>query len=153
MEIRIYCVGKLDKIWLNICTEYYTRIERFCPIRILEIPEPKGKFRNPLESLAISSTQLLEKTGGSVCILFDRLGKMQTSEEFSTLLMSELQRSPAIVSLVIGASDGVSESLRSHARHLVSFSPLTFPHQLFRVMLLEQIYRAFAIERGLPYHK
>lgn len=153
MEIVVYCVGKLDKGWSGVCGEYLERIGHFCRIRIVEIAEPRGKFRNPGESVALSSACLLEKIGESPLVLLDRAGKPCSSEEFSALLMGELQRQPSRVSLVIGASDGVSDMLRKRARQVVSFSKLTFPHQLFRVMLLEQVYRAFAIARGLPYHK
>lgn len=153
MEIVIYCVGKLDRCWLAACDEYLERIGHFCRIRIVEIPEPEGKFANPAASVTLSSTRLLEKIGKDPIFLLDRQGRTCSSEEFSQLLMSELERQPSRLAFVIGASQGVSDLVRSRARQIVSFSKLTFPHQLFRIILLEQLYRAFSIARGLPYHK
>ncbi len=153
MEITLFCVGKLDKVWAPLANEYIKRIEYFSKIKVIEIPEPAGRYRNSDESVAVTSRQLAEKIGPAPWILLDRTGASCTSEEFSKMMMRELENHPGRLNLVIGASDGVSPDLQQGAKHRISFSALTFPHQLFRVILLEQVYRAFAIARNFPYHK
>ena len=86
-------------------------------------------------------------------ILLDRQGKLVSSEELAEMVEECAVRFNGEISFIIGGSNGVSEELKSKAKHIISFGKITYPHQLFRVVLLEQIYRAFSILNNLPYHK
>ena len=97
-------------------------------------------------------SSLLESACKGTIILLDRLGKNTSSEELAQILNKEALKSSAI-SFVIGGSNGVRETLKKKANYTISFGAITYPHQLFRVVLCEQIYRAFTINAGLPYHK
>lgn len=158
MNIRIICVGKLkEKFWQEACNEYIKRIGRFTKLEIVELKEVKLP-NNPSEAdeksvIAKESANILEKIDDrDYVIAMDVSGKQQDSVKFSKTIQSiclEYQN----LDFVIGGSLGLSDEVRKRANQRMSFSEMTFPHQLFRVILLEQIYRAFKIANNETYHK
>jgi 23S rRNA (pseudouridine1915-N3)-methyltransferase len=152
MDINLYCVGKLNAHYTPIFQEYAERLRHYCRLRVTEVSEPKGKFRNEKEKVARYSCELEQHLNGMPYYVFDRGGTMFTSEEFARWL-GQVAAAKGGARFVLGGSEGLSEKLTEGAALRISFSPLTFPHQLFRVLLAEQLYRAFTIREGHPYHK
>ncbi len=142
--IRIICVGKLKDQLKNVSEEYVKRIKGFTRIEIVEINEYKSS--NIQESLKKEGEKVLEKSGERFIIL-DAKGKQLSSEEFSQLL-----KHPNLT-FVIGSHVGLSEDVKKKANIQLSLSKMTLPHQITRVILLEQIYRGFSILNNQPYHK
>ncbi len=144
-KIKIVAVGKLkEKFFADACEEYLKRLGRFADVSVCEIKDrPDG--------IAAESSDILQALKGYV-ILADIGGESKSSEEFSDLLDSAFLRGDTI-SFVIGGSCGVDQRVRDRADRRVSFGKMTYPHMLMRVIALEQIYRAFTIKEGLPYHK
>lgn len=144
-EIRLVVVGKLkEKYFSDACDEYLKRLSRFTDVTVVELKDrPNG--------IAAESTDILASVKGYV-ILADIEGTQMSSEKFSVALTSALEKSD-IVSIVIGGSCGVDDRVRARANLRVGFGKMTFPHMLMRVIMLEQIYRAFTIKEGMPYHK
>ena len=142
--IRIICVGKLKTNLKEASEEYLKRIRSFTKIEIIEINEYKSS--NIKESLKKEGKRILEKAGQKFTAL-DEKGKQLTSEEFSNIV-----KEPSLT-FVIGGHVGLDEEVKSKAEKLLSISKMTLPHQLTRVIFLEQIYRAFTILKKQPYHK
>lgn len=152
IAIKILAVGNLkDKYFLEAGKEYIKRLSAFCK---LEVKELKEQTHLGVEKLIIQkeSEEIKKNLSGHV-ILLDVAGGNISSEELSSEI-SKLQVSGVSqITFVIGGSYGVSDEIKSIANLRLSFSKMTFPHGLFRVMLLEQVYRAFQIKAGTPYHK
>ena len=154
MKIHILAVGKLDaKAYTELEQDYLKRIQRSCPVSIQEVPEPGGKFNNADEVVKRYSTLLEKAIKGRPFVLCDQRGRAYDSIEFAGWLKAKMEQPPAELVIVIGGSHGVSEALADAARECIAFSRLTFPHQLFRILLLEQLYRGFSIIEGSKYHK
>lgn len=148
-KIRLVAVGGIkEKFYQDAISEYKKRLSRFCDFEIIEVAE---KPNLPEEQKKIEESRLLfEKCKGKI-ILFDRTGTDTSSEQLAALLKA-YQEEP-IITFIIGGSNGVSTGLKANATKTIKFGSLTFPHQLFRVVALEQIYRAETINNNLPYHK
>jgi 23S rRNA (pseudouridine1915-N3)-methyltransferase len=142
--IRIICVGKLKDQLKDTSEEYVKRIKGFTRIEIVEINEYKSS--NIQESLKKEGEKVLEKAGERFIIL-DAKGKQLSSEEFSQIL-----KQPNL-NFVIGGHAGLNEEIKQKAMTTLSLSKMTLPHQITRVILLEQIYRGFSILNNQPYHK
>ncbi len=142
--IRIICVGKLKDQLKNVSEEYVKRIKGFTRIEIIEVNEYKSS--NIKESLKKEGGKVLEKSGEGFIVL-DAKGKQLSSEEFSQIL-----KQPNMT-FVIGSHVGLSEDVKKKANIQLSLSKMTLPHQITRVILLEQIYRGFSILNNQPYHK
>lgn len=152
MKINIVCVGKIkEKFFVEAINEYAKRLSRFCDLKIIEVEE-ESKISNTDKKCEIESENLLEKCGGIIVVL-DSSGKLLSSPEIANFIKLKTNNGISEISFVIGGSNGLSQNLKSRADLVLSFGKITFPHQLFRVVLLEQIYRAFTILEGLPYHK
>lgn len=144
IKVNLVCVGKLKERYLREAQEEYAkRLSRFCKLEIRELPE-----RNSLKEEA---EDILKACRGYTIALAVE-GKGRTSENFAGEIGSLCDRGEEITFL-IGSSCGMHESVKKSAKELLSFSEMTFPHQLMRVILLEQIYRAFMILSGSEYHK
>lgn len=158
MQIDILCVGKLgEPFYRDAAEEYYRRLTRYCRLNIVEVPDrpaPEGLPDRLADRVRREETGALqEKTPpGAVTAALDRRGGAMTSEEFAAFLGIH-EMSGRRVSFFIGGSLGLSPDFTASADYCISFGSLTYPHQLMRVMLLEQIYRGFRIVRGEPYHK
>lgn len=155
LGVRIVCVGKLkESYWRAAVEEYEKRLSALCKFEIVELPEARlpgspseGEIAAALER---ESSAILPKLSGLVVPLCIE-GKQVDSVGLSRMLEGAMQ-SPGSVSFVIGSSFGLSDSVKRMGKGL-SMSAMTFPHQLARVMLCEQIYRGLQILRGAPYHK
>ncbi len=159
MKIKIACVGKVkDAFYREAVAEYAKRLSRFCTLEIAEVADEKApETLSPAEE-----TQVMEREGERllarilpgeyvVCLTID--GKRFTSEGFANALQSTIDRSNSCITFVIGGSLGLSPAVTSRADLKLSLSDMTLPHGLCRVVLLEQIYRAFKINAHEPYHK
>ena len=153
------CLGKLKEAYLkDACDEYLKRLGAFCRCKVVEL-SPVKLPDNPsaaqiTAALNREAAMIKEKIpkGAAVFALCIE-GKTLTSEQFSERLQTAAVAGGADVVFIIGSSFGLDEELKKAAQFRLSMSPMTFPHQLARVMLLEQIYRAFQIASGGKYHK
>lgn len=159
LKINIICIGKIKENYLkDAINEYVKRLSKYCNINIIELLDEKIP-NNPSEkdSLIIKNKEgekilnHLKKDSYIICL--DLKGKQYTSEEFSKKLEEIPLNHSSEVSFVIGGSLGIAKDVLDIADELISFSKMTFPHQLFRVLLLEQIFRAFKISNNEAYHK
>ena len=151
-KITLICVGNLkDKEYISMCEEYKKRISRFASINIIEIKE-----KNNLDNINLikesESDEILSKIDPQKTVLFDVSSNEQTSEDFSKFLEKWFIKFSEIT-FVIGGSYGYSDKIKQKVKDKISFSKMTFPHRLFRVMALEQIYRALTIQNNVSYHK
>ncbi len=152
LKINIVCVGKIkEKFFTDAVNEYVKRLSKFCKLQIYEVDE-ESKEQNIEKKIELESAKLEKEAKGFV-VLLDRVKKEISSEELSSMIEKLKNDGTSEISFIIGGSNGVSDNLKKSADQCVSFGKITFPHQLFRVVLLEQIYRAFTISAGLPYHK
>ena len=150
ISINLVCVGNLkEKFWLDAQNEYIKRLQAFCKISVIEVPEFNGISEG--ESQLKEGKKIIEKLKGS-CFVFDVNGESFSSEDLAKLIKSE-SLSSSTLTFVIGGSVGVSEEVKSEAKKLISFGKITLPHNLARVVALEQIYRAMMINSGRKYHK
>ena len=152
MKVNIVCVGKIkERFFTDAIDEYKKRLSRYCNINIIEVDEA-SKETNLDKKNEIEGKRLLEKCSGQI-ICLDLKGKMLSSEEIAKFIQDKQISGISELSFVIGGSNGLSAEVLSKACLKLCFGNITFPHQLFRVVLTEQIYRAFTIINGLPYHK
>ncbi len=155
LAVKIACVGRLkERYWREAVAEYEKRLGPFCRLEIIEIPEarlPQAPSPGDIaQALDREGEQLLQKCAGTICPLCIE-GKLLDSPGLAKLL-EKAMLSPGAVSFVIGSSHGLSDKVK-RAGPGFSLSPMTFPHQLARVMLCEQLYRGFQILSGTKYHK
>ena len=151
MTINLVCVGNLkEKFSKEEQAEYLKRLSAFCKVNVIELKE-QNCLKNPTTIVEKECEEILSNINGHI-ILCDINAKQCSSEEFASKISSLMQTSSTIT-FVIGGSYGVSEKVRNACNEKISFSNMTFPHNLFRIMLLEQIYRAFTILNGKSYHK
>ncbi len=159
LDITVICIGKLKEEYLrNASAEYQKRLSSICRLSIVELPAEKlsdNPSQKEIDSVLLSEgKKILEKIPEhaavfSMCIE----GKELSSEELSKKMFSLASRGFGKIVFIIGGSFGLSPLVKERSNLRLSVSRMTFPHQLFRVMLLEQIYRAFQIENGSKYHK
>ena len=149
MNITIVCIGKLkEKYWQDAAAEYIKRLSRFCRLSITELAESK------IDSKEEESKDILAHLPkGAYVIALDVGGKSLSSEGFAKKISDLALEGRSDICFVIGGSNGFDDSVRDAADLRLSFSDFTFPHQLMRVILLEQIYRAFKITNNEKYHK
>lgn len=151
LKINLICVGNLkDKFFIDSANEYIKRLSRFCCLKVIELKE-FTKEDSIDKTKDLEGEQILKEVKGHF-ILLDVLGKQHSSTEFANLIQS-IEQTSSEISFVIGGSYGVSDKVKQKANQSISLSKMTFPHRLFRVMLLEQIYRAFTINNNISYHK
>lgn len=156
MKIKIVAVGKLKDDFNSLgVSEYMKRIKRFCDVEIKEVQEENFvKMPNNAEIEKIKKLEgdNIEKELTGAVIVLDIQGKQFDSVNLSKEI-DKLFLDNSSLTFVIGGSYGIDDTIKNKAKLRLSFSNLTFPHGLFRVMLLEQIYRSFAIRENTPYHK
>lgn len=152
MKVNIICVGKIkEKFFTDAISEYSKRLSRFCTFNVVEVDED-SKETNLEKKSEVEGKRLLEKANG-VIVSLDMRGKMLESPEIADFIKKNQVAGKSEISFVIGGSNGLSKEVLDKSSLVLSFGKITFPHQLFRVVLAEQIYRAFTIISGLPYHK
>ena len=159
IKVNIICVGKLQEKYLkDAVNEYSKRLSGLCSFSITEIPEyrlpdnpSQAEIDNALEK---EGKQIAEKiANGSVIIAMCIEGKMLSSEQLANAISNYATNGFSSLCFIIGGSFGLSNEVKKTAHLQLSMSSMTFPHQLARVLLCEQIYRAFMINRGSKYHK
>ena len=158
-KVSVICVGKLkEKFYTEAAAEYAKRLQRHCKLDIIELPESRlSDSPSPAElqkALAWEAAAIREKVpkGGAVIALCSG-GKTCSSEELSRRMADFAVAGKTQLTFLIGGSVGLDEELKRQADWRLSMSPMTFPHHMARIMLLEQIYRAYQIEQGTKYHK
>ena len=145
MNIKIVCVGKLkEKYFKDAIAEYEKRLSRFAKVKIIQVPDEKAP-----EKLSAAQDEQVKEYVYVTAIK----GKQRSSEEFAKEIQDLGTYGHSDITFVIGGSLGTSSAVNKRANDLISFGKLTMPHQLMRVVLIEQIYRAFMINSGSPYHK
>ena len=156
IKIKIVCVGKIKENYLTQgISEYLKILSGYCNVEILELKDEKIGSNNSEEKIKeIESNRILEKINDKdYVVLLDLRGKELNSEEFASKMDNLISAGTGNYCFIIGGSLGVSEMLRKKANFLFCFSRLTFTHQMVRLLLLEQIYRAFKINNNETYHK
>lgn len=148
-KTTVIAVGKLkERFWKDACAEYLKRLSAYTDITVREIPDssPEHEEGGILAALG----KLPAETH---VILLDIQGVETSSVGLSRKIDDLALRGKPNIAFIIGGSDGVTAKVKAHADERISFGPITLPHNLARVVLLEQIYRAYKISRGEPYHK
>ena len=159
MKIELICVGKLkEKYLVQAIDEYSKRLSRYCKLNMIELADEKTPDNaSEKEELMIKDKEgekILSKISDTAYVVaLDLQGKMLSSEELASFIEDCGVRGNSHLVFVIGGSLGLSDAVRARANYKLCFSKMTFPHQLFRVMLLEQIYRGFRINNNEQYHK
>ena len=158
LNVKLVCVGKLKESWLSSASaEYIKRLSRYCSFSLTELSEctlPESPSQSQIDAALEKEGAEIEKAcAGCYTVAACIEGRKVTSEGLSELLEKVSLSGKGKMAFVIGSSHGLSESVKRKADFRLSVSDMTFPHQLFRVMLLEQIYRAFTISAGAKSHK
>ncbi|MFP7298445.1 23S rRNA (pseudouridine(1915)-N(3))-methyltransferase RlmH [Neobacillus niacini] len=159
MNISIVSVGKLKEKYLKMgIDEYLKRLNSYAKVEVIEVPDEKA----PEELSELEMIQVKQKEGERILAKISQdtyvialaiNGKMQSSEELADTLDKLATYGKSKIAFIIGGSLGLSEEVLKRANEKLSFSKMTFPHQLMKLILVEQIYRAFRINRNEPYHK
>lgn len=159
MKVKIIAVGKIKENYLKDgIAEYSKRMTRFAKFEIIELADEK----TPDNASAIQNQQIMEKEGERILtkiserdyvIILAIEGSQLSSEDFSQVIIDATLRGYSDIVFVIGGSLGLADKVKKRANFCLSFGLLTLPHQLMRLVLSEQIYRAFMIQQGSPYHK
>lgn len=149
-RVKVVAVGKLkESYWREAAAEYLKRLSRYAKVEVIEVDEGKGDV--PKTVVEREGGAIAERLEGSVWLM-DLQGTPTSSEAFAEHLNRALIEQGTLT-IVIGGSHGVSDRVRAAAHRRVQFGPQTMPHQLARVVVLEQLYRAFTILNGVTYHK
>ena len=143
MNIQIIAVGKLQKMYRPIQEEFYKRLTRYAKIKEIEVPDEQAP-----EKLSAAQKKLVPD---AFLVALDASGQKCSSPELAALLKKWQERKN--IAFILGGSLGLSKEALARADHVLSFSDMTFTHSMARVILLEQLYRAFKINSGEPYHK
>ena len=155
MKTQLFWVGKTDNPHVAaLCADYADRLRHLTPFDIIELPEPKSTRSLPQDrQKQLEGDQLLRRlTPQDYLVLLDERGKQMTSVQHAAWLQKQLSSSSRSLVFAIGGPYGFSPEVYARADALISLSLLTFSHQLVRVLFLEQLYRACAINHHLPYH-
>lgn len=159
MNITIISVGKIREKYLKSAIgEYSKRLSRYCKLGFIEVADeraPENLSDTEMENIKDKEGEGILKNvkEGAYVIALDIKGKMISSEELAEKLNILGVQGKSNIVFIIGGSLGLSKGVLKRANYKLSFSPMTFPHQLMQVILLEQVYRGFRINRGEPYHK
>ena len=159
LSVHLICVGKLkEKFYREAVEEYTKRLKGYCKLNLVEIPEVKlsqdpslGEIQAALDKEGDAIRAKIPESASIVAMCVE--GKMRSSEELAQMVSTWSLNSSKHLVFVIGGSYGLHPSIKAQAWVQLSMSPMTFPHHLARVMVLEQIYRAFKINEGSSYHK
>lgn len=161
MKISIISVGKIKEKYLkDAIEEYKKRLSKFCTLNIIEVSEAVAKVENATNinnSIEVEGNEIMSKLDSFAknCFIFvlDIAGTELSTIEFEKKIEEIKTKGVSEITFVIGGSYGLSDVIKKKANFRLSFSKMTFPHQLFRLILLEQIYRVFKIANNEPYHK
>ena len=159
MKFTVVAVGKLkERFWVDACAEYLKRLQPYAKTQVREIadidPRKAGGVNGARDKEGTAICAEIEKLGADTHVVLLAIdGKERSSEGLSKRLDNLMLQGKSNFAFVIGGSDGVSDEVRKRANELLSFGPITLPHNLARVVLLEQLYRSQKISHGEPYHK
>ncbi|MCT4583839.1 MAG: 23S rRNA (pseudouridine(1915)-N(3))-methyltransferase RlmH [Peptostreptococcaceae bacterium] len=159
MNIDIVCVGKIKEKYIKLgIDEFSKRLSKYCKLNIIEVPDEKAPENLSLkEEIMIKDKEgqkiLSKMKDNSYVVTLEIKGKMLSSEDLASKMQDLMVSGNSRVSFVIGGSLGLSDDVLKRSNMGISFSKMTFPHQLMRLILLEQVYRGFRIMKGEPYHK
>lgn len=159
LAVRLICVGKLgEKFWAQAVQEYVKRLGAYCKLEMVELPEQRlpqtpseGETRQALDKEAALIVDKIPQGAAVIALCVE--GKEMSSEQLADYLGRLTVNGTSRLCLVIGGSCGLSDRIKERAGLRLSMSPMTFPHHLARVMVLEQLYRALNIAAGGKYHK
>ena len=156
MKITVVAVGKLkERFWKDAVAEYAKRLGGYCQLKLVEVadrdPAKAGGEQKAMEAEAADICKAVPQAAHCILLAID--GKQRSSENLAARLDELALSGASELAFVIGGSTGVAPAVRARADETLSFGPITLPHNLARVVLLEQVYRAFKISRGEPYHK
>ena len=145
IKLNVIVVGKLkEKFFTEAVNEYVKRISRFAEVKIIELAEGK--------SLETEGEEIIKKLVGTV-VVTDVQGTLVSSEDIAKIIKNSALNGKSTISVVIGSSEGLCDKVKKLADHRISFGRVTYPHQLMRVILAEQLYRAMTILNNVTYHK
>ena len=151
ITINLVCVGNLkEKFWQDASNEYAKRLSKFCKLNIIELAE-QNKYENIEKIKEVEGEDILSHISGKTFLL-EINGKEYASEDFASLI-DKTSLDTSTMTFVIGGSYGTSKAVKDKIKDKLSFGKATYPHNLARVILLEQIYRSFMINGGGKYHK
>ena len=158
-RVTFLCVGKLkERFYADAAAEYVKRLQRYCKPEVIELPEYRlpddpspAEIQRALQTEGAAIRERLPKGGAVVALCIE--GKPCSSEELSRRIIDLGVQGKTQITFLIGGSVGLDESVKQQADWRLSMSPMTFPHHMARIMLLEQIYRAYQIAAGTKYHK
>ncbi len=158
-RVTVLCVGKLkEKFYIDAAAEYVKRLQRHCKLELIELPEQRlpddpspAEIQKALRAEGDAIRERLPKGGAVIALCIE--GKPCSSEELSRRMAEFGVQGKTQLTFLIGGSVGLDEDLKRQADWRLSMSPMTFPHHMARIMLLEQIYRAYQIAGGTKYHK
>lgn len=159
MKITIIAVGKLkEKYWKQAIAEYEKRLSAYTKVEIIEVPDekaPENMSDKEIEQVKEKEGQriLTKVKPQSTVITLEIQGKMLSSEALAKEIDQRMTQGASDFTFIIGGSNGLHQDVMNRSNFALSFSKMTFPHQMMRVVLLEQVYRAFKINRGEAYHK
>ncbi|WP_031514279.1 23S rRNA (pseudouridine(1915)-N(3))-methyltransferase RlmH [Desulfofalx alkaliphila] len=159
MRITIIAVGKLKEKYLKQgIGEYMKRLQPMTKLEIIEVadePHSEGLSEHAAEQIKLKEAQRIQRhiRANTYLIALDIHGKSYSSEQLAQCFADLMNTGKSDITMLIGGSLGINKNLLNRCQLKLSFSKLTFPHQLMRLILLEQIYRVFKINRGEPYHK
>lgn len=149
LTIEILAVGKIKEPYLrDAMNEYAKRLSRYCVFKVTEVPD----FMDTPSSITKEGDLLLPKMKG-VCVPLCIEGKQLSSEELADFIAETAVQGDSHITFIIGGSNGLDQRVKDKGKRKLSFSKMTFPHQLMRVILAEQVYRAFKIINHESYHK
>lgn len=158
-RVTVLCVGKLkEKFYIDAAAEYVKRLQRHCKLELIELPEQRlpddpspAEIQKALRAEGDAIREKLPKGGAVIALCIE--GKPCSSQELSRRMADLAVQGKTQLTFLIGGSVGLDEDLKRRADWRLSMSPMTFPHHMARIMLLEQIYRAYQIAGGTKYHK
>ena len=158
-RVTVLCVGKLkEKFYIDAAAEYVKRLQRHCKLELIDLPEQRlpddpspAEIQKALRAEGDAIREKLPKGGAVIALCIE--GKPCSSQELSRRMADLAVQGKTQLTFLIGGSVGLDEELKRRADWRLSMSPMTFPHHMARIMLLEQIYRAYQIADGTKYHK
>lgn len=158
-RVTVLCVGKLkEKFYTDAAAEYVKRLQRYCKLDVVELPEYRlpeepspAEIQKALQTEGAAIRERLPRGGAVVALCIE--GKPCSSEELSRRIIDFGVQGKTQITFLIGGSVGLDEGIKKQADWRLSMSPMTFPHHMARIMLLEQIYLAYQIAAGTKYHK
>ena len=158
-KVTVLCVGKLkEKFYMDATSEYAKRLSRFCRLELVELPEerlPEDPSPAQIEAALLKESAAIRAKlpSGAALIALCVEGELRYSEALARQMAAWAGQGVSQLVFLIGGSFGLHPSIKGSAKLRLSMSPMTFPHHLARVMVLEQIYRAYQINAGTKYHK